>query len=266
MDLAQLQSLLTAVAGVRVACVGDVMVDRFVYGEVSRTSPEAPIPVLHRAREQAMLGAAGNVARNVAALGGSAALAGVIGDDAAAAEALAMVGQETGIENYLVPDKGRPTTVKTRYVAAGQQLLRVDAEDTGPLGDAAAGKLAKAIKHAAKGAGAILLSDYGKGAVSEAVIDACIGAALETGAKLIVDSKAHSFVGYGEVDVIKPNAAELARATGLPTGTDEEVEAALAMAQKLSPCKAVQVTRSGKGMSLAVRGENVRHFPGRARE
>lgn len=259
MDLAQLQNLLTAVSGVRVACVGDVMVDRFVYGEVSRTSPEAPIPVLHRAREQSMLGGAGNVARNVASLGGVAALAGVIGDDAAATEALGMVGAEDRIEGYLVAEKGRPTTVKTRYVAAGQQLLRVDAEDASPV---ASTKLLSAIKHAAEGAGAILLSDYGKGAVTPAVIEAC----LATGARLIVDSKSRTFERYGAADLIKPNAGELARATDLPTDTDEQVEAALARALELSPCKAVLVTRSAKGMSLAVRGEPVRHYAGRARE
>ena len=132
MDLASLQSLLTAVVGVRVACVGDVMIDRFVYGEVNRTSPEAPVAVLARGRETTMLGGAGNVARNVAALGGLAALTGVIGDDAAANEALGLVGAEPGMEGHLVAERGRPTTVKTRYVAAGQQLLRVDSEDARP--------------------------------------------------------------------------------------------------------------------------------------
>ncbi|MFZ4606269.1 MAG: PfkB family carbohydrate kinase, partial [Caulobacter sp.] len=114
MDLASLQSLLTAVSGVRVACVGDVMIDRFVYGDVNRTSPEAPVPVLARGRETTMLGGAGNVARNVAALGGLAALTGVIGDDAAATEALGLIGAEPGMEGHLVADRGRPTTVKTR--------------------------------------------------------------------------------------------------------------------------------------------------------
>ncbi|MES2032843.1 MAG: PfkB family carbohydrate kinase, partial [Pseudomonadota bacterium] len=166
MDLGSLQSLLASVAGVRVACVGDVMVDRFVYGEVTRTSPEAPVPVLARTRDIAMLGGAGNVARNVASLGGVAALAGVIGDDAAANEALGMIGADAGMEGHLVPERGRPTTVKTRYVAAGQQLLRVDSEEARPVGQEAEAKLLGAVRHAAGGAGAILLSDYGKGAVT----------------------------------------------------------------------------------------------------
>ncbi|MDP1631602.1 MAG: D-glycero-beta-D-manno-heptose 1-phosphate adenylyltransferase [Caulobacter sp.] len=266
MDLASLQSLLTAVAGVRVACVGDVMVDRFVYGDVTRTSPEAPIPVLARRRETTMLGGAGNVARNVAALGGLAALAGLIGDDAAAHEALGLIGAEAGMEGHLVPETGRPTTVKTRYVASGQQLLRVDSEDSRPASREAEAKLIAAIRHAAGDAGAILLSDYGKGAVTPGVIEACLVAAKACDAVLIVDSKARSFARYGAVDIVKPNAAELAAATDLPTETDEQVEAALIRALDLSRAKAVLVTRAARGMSLAVRGQGVRHFPGRPRE
>lgn len=266
MDLGSLQSLLTAVSGVRVACVGDVMIDRFVYGEVNRTSPEAPVPVLARGRETTMLGGAGNVARNVAALGGLAALTGVIGDDAAANEALGLIGAEPGMEGHLVADRGRPTTVKTRYVAAGQQLLRVDSEDARPAGKDVEARLVTAVRHAAGEAGAILLSDYGKGAVTPAVIEACLAAARASGAILIVDSKARSFARYGAADIVKPNATELAAATDMPTETNEQVEAALERALDLSRAKAVLVTRAAKGMSLAVRGQPVRHFPGRPRE
>jgi D-beta-D-heptose 7-phosphate kinase / D-beta-D-heptose 1-phosphate adenosyltransferase len=110
------------------------------------------------------------------------------------------------------------------------------------------------------GAKAIRLSDYGKGMASEAVIAACLTAAKAQGAVLIVDSKARGFGHYGGADIVKPNAAELGRATDLPTGTDAEIEAALAKALDLSQCRSILVTRSAKGMSLAVRGEPVRHF------
>jgi D-beta-D-heptose 7-phosphate kinase / D-beta-D-heptose 1-phosphate adenosyltransferase len=265
MELAGLQKLLDAVVGARVACVGDVMVDRFVYGDVSRTSPEAPVPVLALGREIAMLGGAGNVARNVAALGGKAALAGLIGDDPAGRETLGMVGAEAGLESHLVTDRERPTTVKTRYVASGQQLLRVDSEDASPAHRDVETRMAAAARYAAEGAGAILLSDYGKGAVTQKVIEACLEARA-AGAVLIVDSKARSFARYGAADLVKPNASELARATDMPTETDEEIEAALIHALELSRCKAVLVTRAAKGMSLAVRGEGIRHYPGRPRE
>jgi len=260
MDLSALQHLLSESAGRRVVCVGDLMVDRFVYGEVTRLSPEAPIPVLARARELVMLGAAGNVARNVAALGGAVALVGVIGGDAEGHEASRLVGAEPGVEGYLIPDPSRPTTLKTRFVSGNQQLLRVDMEASRPVGADVEQRLVRTIKDAVDGAGVILISDYGKGVVTDAVIAACLEAAHANGGQVVVDSKARSFARYGAVDLIKPNALELAHATDLPTETDEQIEAALARALGLWDARAILVTRAGKGMSLAVRGEAVRHF------
>ncbi|MBV9996796.1 MAG: D-glycero-beta-D-manno-heptose 1-phosphate adenylyltransferase [Caulobacteraceae bacterium] len=260
MDLSALQQLLHAIAGVRLVAVGDLMVDRFVYGEVGRISPEAPIPVMARSRESVMLGGAGNVARNIASLGAACALVGVAGADAAGGEARALIAAETGLEGRLIEDPGRPTTVKTRFVSAGQQLLRLDEEAARPVAGEVEARLVLALDEAAIGAKAILISDYGKGVVTERVIEAALAAARREGALVIVDSKARSFARYGAVDVIKPNAAELAYATDLPTGADAEVEAALARGLELSACKAILATRSAKGMSLAVRGESVRHF------
>ncbi|MDP3176130.1 MAG: D-glycero-beta-D-manno-heptose 1-phosphate adenylyltransferase [Phenylobacterium sp.] len=266
MDFSALQHLLDQVPGRRVACVGDLMVDRFVYGDVSRVSPEAPIAVLARRRELVMLGAAGNVARNVAALGGSVALVGLVGGDADGHEAARLVGEEAGVEGYLVTDPDRPTTLKTRFVSGGQQLLRVDLEESRPVSGNVEQRLIRTIRDAAAGAGVILLSDYGKGVVTDAVIAACHEAAAAQGAKVVVDSKARSFARYGDIDLVKPNAAELAYATDLPTETDAELEIALARALELWSTRGVVVTRAGKGVSLALRGEPVRHFPTVARE
>ena len=267
MDLAELQHLLGDVPGKRVACVGDLMVDRFVYGTVSRVSPEAPIPVLARSHELKMLGGAGNVARNAAALGGSVALVGLVGADAEGEEASRLVAEEEpAIEGRLVIDAGRPTTLKTRFVSGGQQLLRVDLEESRPVAGDVEQRLASAIRDAVQGAGVILISDYGKGVVTDGVIAACRDAAAATGAKVVVDSKARSFARYGEVDLVKPNAAELAYATELPTDTDPQVEAAIARALELWETRGVLVTRAGKGASLGLRGQPVRHFPTAARE
>ena len=260
MDLAGLQQLLQRVAGVRVVAVGDLMVDRFVYGDVTRVSPEAPILVMARSREIVMLGGAGNVARNVAALGGEVALVGVVGKDDAGHEAKGLIGAEARIEGYLVTDVERQTTLKTRFVCAGQQLLRVDEETTRPITGEVESQVVRTLTDAARGAGAILLSDYGKGLVTDAVIAAARAAAKAEGAMLIVDSKARSFARYGDADVIKPNASELAAATDLPTATDAEVEAALAHALTLCEGRAITVTRGPRGMSLAARGSAVRHF------
>jgi D-beta-D-heptose 7-phosphate kinase / D-beta-D-heptose 1-phosphate adenosyltransferase len=259
MDLLALQQLLSAVAGVRVLAVGDLMVDRFVYGDVSRISAEAPVPILARTREAVMLGAAGNVARNVAAMGAAAVLVGIVGQDTAAREALGLIGAETGIEGFLITDPGRSTTVKTRFVSAGQQLLRLDLETAAPVTGEVEQRLVRTIHDVARSARAILLSDYGKGVVTAAVIAACLAAAKAEGAVLIVDSKARGFAHYGAADVVKPNAAELGHATNLPTETDAEIEIALATALELSDCRAILVTRSAKGMSLAVRGAAIRH-------
>ncbi len=262
MDLSTLQQILAALRGARIACVGDLMVDRFVYGEVTRVSPEAPIPVLARQRELVMLGAAGNVARNAAALGGDVRLIGLIGGDAEGHEALRLIEAEPGVEGFVVTDAGRPTTLKTRFVSGGQQLLRVDMETSGPAVGEVEQRLLRTIRDVAKDVGVVLISDYGKGVVTDAVI----AAARASGATMIVDSKARSFARYGEVDIVKPNAAELAHATDMPTSTNDEIAAALTHALSLCQAKAILVTRSAKGISLAVRGEPVRHFPGVPRE
>ena len=262
MDLSHLQTLFARLTGARVLCVGDVMVDRFVYGDVTRVSPEAPIPVLVRSREIVMLGAAGNVARNVAALGGEVSLIGLVGGDAEGHEAMRLVGADTGVEGFLITDPSRPTTLKTRFVSGGQQLLRVDLEESRPAEGEVEQRLIRTIRDVAAGAGVILLSDYGKGVVTDAVI----AAVREAGIPVIVDSKARSFRRYGAVDMIKPNAAELAYATGLPTQTNAEIEFALQHALSLCEAKAILVTRAAKGISLGVRGEPVRHFPGVPRE
>lgn len=262
MEFTALQDLIRGIPGVRVVCVGDVMVDRFVYGEVTRMSAEAPIPVLARRRELVMLGAAGNVARNVSALGGQVALVGVIGSDVEGREALRLVGDDGRIEGALVTDTARPTTLKTRFISGGHQLLRVDVEETEAVSAETSARLSRTVRDVVPGAGVIILSDYGKGVVTDEVIAAC----RNSGLPVLVDSKARSFQRYGAVDVIKPNASELARASGLPTGTDAEVEAALVRALELCEARAILVTRAAQGMSLAVRGHSVRHFPGSPRE
>jgi len=257
LDLGGLQALLERVRGVKAACVGDLMLDRYVYGEVGRISPEAPIPVLQRRRTTAMPGGAGNVARNVAALGGVARLGAVAGQDPAGDELAALIAAEPGIEDVVERRPGVSTIVKTRFVAAGQQLLRLDEEAEALLADDTA---------AFSGASVYLLSDYAKGVISDLVIAQALSAAEARGAPVVVDPKGRDFARYGAVDLIKPNAGELAAATGLPVDTDAEIEAALKALLHAIPARAVVVTRAGRGMSLMRRGEAVKHFPARARE
>lgn len=258
LDLGALQLLLERVRDQTVACVGDLMLDRYVYGEVSRISPEAPIPILKTRRTVAMPGGVGNVARNVAALGAMARLGAVAGDDATGAELTALIAAEDLVEDAVARPAGSSTIVKTRFVAAGQQLLRLD-EETSITG----AQLDRAVF---SNSSAILLSDYAKGVVGDDLIAAALWAGREYGAPVIVDPKGRNFARYGAVDLIKPNASELAGATGLPVETDEEVETALASLLAVTTAKAIVVTRAGKGMTLARRNGEVTHFPGRARE
>lgn len=260
MDLDFLDQLLSRMRGADVVAVGDVMVDRFVYGDVTRVSAEAPIPILTRRRASTMLGGCGNVARNVAALGGRARLVGVVGQDPDGAEARRLAAEEPMIEAHLIEDPHRPTTIKTRFVSGGQQLLRVDDERPSPVEQDVERVLAETLRSECAGARAVLISDYGKGVMTERVVGACQAAARVSGAIIVVDSKARAFDRYGPVDIIKPNAKELSEVTGLPADSDQEIELALARALALSEARAILATRSAKGMSLAMRGQPVRHF------
>lgn len=259
LDLGTLQSLLDRARGLAVACVGDVMLDRYVYGDVSRISPEAPIPVLKARRTVSMPGGVGNVARNVAALGGEARLGAVAGADPAGKEIADLVAAEPRIFDFIARPDGASTIIKTRFVSGGQQLLRLD-DETLTVG-------AFDRDDVFSGASVILLSDYDKGVVTERLIRTALWAAKSSGAPVVVDPKGRDFARYGAVDVIKPNASELAGATGLPVETDTEIEAALAALLAATTAKAIVVTRAGRGMSLIRREDGrVVHFPGRARE
>lgn len=257
-DLAELRNLLERIKSIKVACVGDLMLDHFVYGEVNRISPEAPIPVLKARRTVSMPGGVGNVARNIAALGAVSRLGAVTGQDRAGDELAALIDADTRIEDKIQRPDDAHTIVKTRFVSSGQQLLRLDDE----VGLSPAYRDKSVFDHAK----AILVSDYSKGVVDSDLIEAALWAGRQYGAPVIIDPKGTDFARYGAADVVKPNASELAAATGMPTGTDEEVEAALVALLDKTTVKAVVVTRAGKGMSLIQRGGEVQHHPGRARE
>ncbi len=247
-------------------CVGDVMLDRFVYGDVSRISPEAPVPIMRRTREASMPGGAGNVARNLASLGLHTALIGVVGDDHEGRELAALLGKLPNVEADLIAMRGRPTTLKTRFVAGSQQLLRVDAEEVATIDRDIESELIASIHQVTAGAALIILSDYAKGAVTENVIQAALDAGEAHGIPVIADPKGRDFKRYGAVDLIKPNGHELAHAFGMSTETDQDVASALETATRLLPAKAVVVTRAAKGMSFITKGEEITHRAGKARE
>lgn len=258
---------LPRLAEARVLCAGDVMLDRFVYGDVERISPEAPIPVLRISREAVTVGGAGNVARNLSALGAGVRLFGVIGEDAAGTEVREVLSQDHAIDLSLTADAARPTTVKTRFIAGVQQLLRTDEEETGAMPVALLKSLSNELVAAVSddNGGVLVLSDYGKGVLSEAVIAAAISAAKSAGLPVIVDPKGTDFTRYRGASVLTPNRRELAEATRMPVDTDTEVEAAAQALLEDCGIEAVIATRGARGMAVVTVDACV-HLPALAQE
>ncbi|MEQ9608554.1 MAG: bifunctional heptose 7-phosphate kinase/heptose 1-phosphate adenyltransferase, partial [Kiloniellaceae bacterium] len=258
-------------AGVPVLVLGDIMLDRFVYGAVERISPEAPIPVLRIERETAMLGGAGNVLRNLAALGACPRGVAIVGEDAAGAEVEALARgclQPVGGTMELIRAQGRPTTIKDRFISSGQQLLRVDRDPAGILGDGVESRVTAAALAALDGAAAVILSDYGKGLLSDGVIAAVIAAASARGCPVIVDPKGRDFARYRGAAWITPNRRELQEASGLPAGDDAAVAAAAQKVIGEAGIGAVLATRSEQGMTVATGADatQVHHLKAEARE
>ena len=266
-DGAQIADSLARLGDARVLCVGDIMLDRFVYGEVSRISPEAPIPICRVVDETATLGGAGNVIRNLVALGAAADFIGVVGDDPPGRE---VAGLLDGLDNAaaeLFTDPGRHTTVKTRYVAGIQQLLRADRESGEAVSDALAGRILDAAKGLLAKAQALVLSDYGKGTLPAALTAQLIEAAAAAGRVVIVDPKGDDYTRYRGATLVTPNRHELARASGMNTGRDEEVAAAAKTIVDSCGIEGVLVTRGADGMTLLTAdGEGSHHLPSEARE
>jgi D-beta-D-heptose 7-phosphate kinase/D-beta-D-heptose 1-phosphate adenosyltransferase len=266
--MADMTSLLDAVAGfnkARVLVIGDVMLDRFVYARVSRISPEAPVPVLAVERETATLGGAGNVARNIASLGGKATLIGGKGKDLPGDRMDELLSRETGIENALVTSAAARTTEKIRYIADQQQVVRVDSESPWP--DAGNGKALAAARAHIAGHDVLVISDYAKGFLPPALVKELIALARSEGKPVIVDPKGADLTHYDGAMVITPNRHEAAIATATDTGSDAGVKAsAQSLLASLPGLGAVLITRGAAGLSLAVRGRDPVHIAARPRD
>ena len=265
-SLSTLADLIDHLSGARVLCVGDLMLDRYVFGEVERISPEAPIPVLRVQRETAMLGGAGNVANNLAALGGGGRFIAVVGDDAAGEEVTRLLHDLSAIQADLVVEAGRRTTLKTRFVGGAQQLVRADVENTDGLDSRVEAELTEHLALADGETSVMVLSDYGKGVLSDAVIQAAIAQAHTNSHAVIVDPKGNDYSRYKGADLITPNKKELMDATSMPASNDAEVIAACQHLIDSCGIGGVLATRSADGMTLVVKGEQPHHFKAEARE
>ena len=248
-----------------VLVVGDAMLDRYVYGHVDRISPEAPVPVLTVERELAMPGGAGNVVRNLTALGTAVAFLSVVGDDQAGSDLTGLIGGQPGVEPWLLVQGGRATTTKTRFIANGQQMLRADHEIIRPIHERLADRLLRIATDTVAATSIMVLSDYRKGVLAGDMPQRLIAAAKAAGRRVLVDPKGRDFSRYAGADIITPNRAELALASGMAVQTEAEIAAAARSLKQRHGFGAVLVTRSEDGMTL-LEGDELHHFPAEAPE
>ena len=250
----------------RILVVGDIILDRYVAGSVARLSPEAPIPVLRPTVRRGTLGGAANVAFNIATLGGQAVLAGVIGDDAAGDETRRKLSETPNIRSILIEARGRPTTAKTRFMSGSHQLLRLDEETTDPIGDDIAAKLLGGIAEVLPTVDIVILSDYAKGVLSDAVLRDVLDLCQEAGKTTIADPKRMDFTAYRGVTILTPNEHEVRAGTRIDAEHDADADSAGRAALAATKGEAVLVTRSAKGLTLVRRDQPAVHLPTTARE
>ncbi|OMI13136.1 bifunctional heptose 7-phosphate kinase/heptose 1-phosphate adenyltransferase [Bradyrhizobium brasilense] len=257
------EAISRAMSGQTVLCVGDLMLDEFVYGEVSRISPEAPAPVIAVRRSETNIGGAGNVARNIAALGGRCIFVGLIGEDAAGAVLAEALAKEPAIETVLVRDAARPTTRKVRFVSEqfSTHMLRSDWELAAPAAPAIEQQLIDAILPRLARADIVLLSDYAKGVLTARVIRNVIDAARQAQKRVIVDPKSANLAIYRGATVLTPNRKEFAEATRSRADSQGSIAQAAPDAMYLADCEAMLVTQGERGMTLVTRGGGSIHVP-----
>ncbi|MGX4770672.1 D-glycero-beta-D-manno-heptose-7-phosphate kinase [Bradyrhizobium guangdongense] len=256
-------ALAQTISGRTVLCIGDIMLDEFVYGEVSRISPEAPTPVIAAQRSEIHIGGAGNVARNVASLGARCIFVGLVGEDDAGARLKAALEDHAGIESVLVCDPSRPTTRKVRFVSEhfSTHMLRADWEQAQPASEEVETKLIEAILPQIARADIVLLSDYAKGVLTARVIRHTIDAARQAGKPVIVDPKSLNWAIYRGATLLTPNRKEFAEATRSRADTPQSIVDASEDVMRLADCEAVLVTQGEHGMTLVPRKGEAVHVP-----
>jgi D-glycero-beta-D-manno-heptose-7-phosphate kinase len=271
MNADRVREILDRFAERRLVVLGDLMLDEFIWGEVRRISPEAPVPVVEVKRETWTPGGAGNVVCNLLALGAGAIPVGLVGDDGAAERLRALFAERRAETNHLIADPSRPTTVKTRIVAHSQQMVRADRENRSPISDDLAARVVAAFTAALAEADAVIVSDYDKGLLTPRVLEEVLAAAAAAGKPVCLDPKIKNFAHYRPVTVITPNQLEAERAAGIEITDEAALIAAAHRIRETLGCPHVLVTRGEHGMTLLSAAgpggaESVTHIPTMARE
>ena len=257
---AKLKQIIADLAGRRLAVIGDSMVDRFLWGRVDRISPEAPVPVVRLEKETLKLGGAANVAANIRALGAEAVLFGVCGKDEGAGQLRGLLADRGIDDSGLVGTEARPTTIKTRIIAHSQQVVRTDLEDSRPLDARILQRLVERLEAAGDFDG-FILSDYGKGVLTDAALAALIGGGRQRGVPVVVDPKRGDFSQYRGATSLTPNQKEAEQACAMNIDSDASLQAAGRSILERTAADCVLITRGEHGMALFDRDGSEEHLP-----
>jgi D-beta-D-heptose 7-phosphate kinase/D-beta-D-heptose 1-phosphate adenosyltransferase len=244
-----------------VLVLGDLMLDRFIWGRVSRVSPEAPVPVVDVTSESVLLGGAGNVFLNLLSLGATVSVCGVVGDDAAGTALADLLMSKGGAVDGVIAESGRPTTQKTRVIAHQQQVVRVDRERRDPLSAKTRAALIDAIEARIRSVNCLVVSDYAKGVVSPELMQRVREAASRHCVEILVDPKVSNMACFSGVHVVTPNHLEASQASGVEiVDASSLARAGNSLLQRLDVA-AVLITRGEQGMTLFERDGGVTHIP-----
>jgi len=256
------------IEGKRVVVFGDVMLDEFVWGDVTRISPEAPVPVVDIKRESVRLGGAANVLANLRALGLCASIVGVVGADRAAERVRAELREAcgAGADESLITDVSRPTTLKTRIIAHSQLVVRADREQRAPVDGPTEERIVETLRRLLQGADALVVSDYDKGAVTPGVLGEILPAAEAAGVPVLIDPKLRNFDAYRPARLVTPNHHEALRVTNTEDDTDAGVAHAARLIRERLGCGSVLITRGERGMTLLEEDGEPTYVPTAARE
>jgi D-beta-D-heptose 7-phosphate kinase/D-beta-D-heptose 1-phosphate adenosyltransferase len=260
--------ILDKFAGIRLLVLGDLMLDSFVWGDVERISPEAPVPVLRVSSESFRLGGAANVMHNIRSLGGQVEACGVIGRDSSGKKLLSGL-RAAGIAcGGIIADARYRTIQKTRIIASPrhQQIVRLDHENHGRISEATLARLRDFVKQAARRCDGIVISDYGKGVVHQELLGGVAELALRNGMVCIIDPKKLNYARYRGATLITPNKSEASEAAGIAISDERSLCAAGRKLVRMWRARAVMITRGPEGVSLFRAGNSVRHFPTEARD
>lgn len=254
-------------SNINILVLGDIIVDHFIWGNVTRISPEAPVPVVNVTNENLLLGGSANVLHNIFAMGGKAALCGVIGTDWMGGKLIDLLKETQSSTDGVIKDPHRPTTKKTRIVAQGQQVVRFDRENSAPLSDEILSELSTFIGESIHLFDAVVISDYAKGVINKTLMDHLLEKLVSfPDIPVIVDPKPGHLPFFKNTTIITPNHHEAERMSGIQIQDDDSLTQAAKHLQETLQCKAVLITRGESGMALLEKNKPIFKIPTKAKE